>query len=42
MDGIQEKEYQIARYNNLYKEKVKLTAEFESEFNRVEVSCAHN
>ncbi|XP_015372765.1 PREDICTED: golgin IMH1-like [Diuraphis noxia] len=34
MNGLQEKEYQIIRSNNLYKEKEKLTAEFESEFNR--------
>uniref|UniRef100_A0A2S2NK93 Uncharacterized protein n=1 Tax=Schizaphis graminum TaxID=13262 RepID=A0A2S2NK93_SCHGA len=35
MNGLQEKEYQIVRSNNLDKEKAKLTAEFESEFNRV-------
>ncbi|KAF0766982.1 coiled-coil domain-containing protein 83-like [Aphis craccivora] len=35
MNGLKEKEYQIVRSNNLDKEKAKLTAEFESEFNRV-------
>jgi len=39
MNGLKEKEYQIVRSNNLEKEKAKLTAEFESEFNRVKVSC---
>ncbi|XP_022170353.1 uncharacterized protein LOC111033754 isoform X2 [Myzus persicae] len=34
MKGLQEKEYQIVRSKNLYKEKAKLKAEFESEFNR--------
>ncbi|CAI6357113.1 unnamed protein product [Macrosiphum euphorbiae] len=34
MNGLQEKEYQIVRSNNLSKEKAKLTEEFESEFNR--------
>lgn len=41
MNGLQEKEYQIVRSNNLDKEKAKLTAEFESEFNRVKVSCTN-
>lgn len=38
MKGLQEKEYQIVRSKNLYKEKAKLKAEFESEFNRHKVS----
>ncbi|KAL5237034.1 hypothetical protein ACI65C_004444 [Semiaphis heraclei] len=34
MNSLQEKEYQVVRSNNLCKEKAKLTAELESEFNR--------
>lgn len=41
MNGLQEKEYQIVRSNNLSKEKAKLTEEFESEFNRHKVSCTY-
>lgn len=38
MKAIHEKEYQTIRANNLCKEKDRMTAEFEIEFNRVKVS----
>lgn len=37
MNAIHEKEYQLVRANNLCKEKTRMTAECEYEFNRVNV-----
>lgn len=40
MDALHEREYQTIRANNLCMEKGRLTAEFETEFNRVKVCNA--
>lgn len=41
MNATYEKEYQKVRANNLCKEKARLTAEFEKEFNRIKVRYNH-
>jgi len=37
MNAIHEKEYKTTRFDSLCKEKARMTAEFETEFNRVKV-----